>query len=66
MKVYIVIETDDVGTGGCVAAYSTYEKAKDHAEDLAEYMDLVKQDDWTWTTDFGDACVMIQKMIVVD
>ena len=66
MKVYIVIETDDVGTGGCAAAYSTYEKAKDHAEDLAEYMDLVNQNEWTWTTEFGEPYVMIQEMTVVD
>ena len=66
MKVYIVIETDDAGEVGCMAAYSTYEKAKDHAEDLAMYMDLVKQNEWTWTTDFGDTRVMIQDMTVVD
>lgn len=66
MKVYIVIEKDDAGGFYCVAAYSTYEKAKDHAEDIAEYMDLVNQDEWTWTTEFEDTCVMIQGMTVVD
>ena len=65
MKVYIVIEKDGID-GWNVATYSTYEKAKDHAEDLAEYMDLVKQNEWTWYDEDESACVMIQEMTVVD
>ena len=74
MNVYIVIEGDGSllpWEEGCASqvsdhAYLTYEKAKDHAEDIATYVDLVQRDEWTWTNEEESTYVIIKKLTIVD
>ena len=59
MKVYIVVEEDDMECHNH-SIHLTYESALAIVEDLAEYAGLEKLDECNWTSEDGDLCIFIE------